>query len=341
MSARRPRLLAVSIGCPSGIGPEVSVVAAARALERGLRCVLVGDLAVLERAARACALDPASLVRVQDASSAREQEGIAVYCPAEPLAPSQVAFGAPSREGGAAQLAWVDTATDLAASRLADALVTGPVSKHAIARSGAPGAEAFTGHTEHVARRLGAPSPTMVFVAGSIAVGLVTTHLAIADVAAAITERAVADALVHLAETLARMGVAPARIAVAALNPHAGEEGMFGREEQAAIVPGIAAAKRAMESAGIDARVEGPIGAETAMRKAFAGGYDGALAMYHDQATIPLKLRAFGRAVNVTAGLPIVRTSVDHGTAYDIAGQGKADAGSMLEAVLLAARMVR
>lgn len=338
MSASR---LAISIGCPSGIGPEVSLVAALHALDRGVRCALVGDTAALLRVAQLRSVPTDRLCPVSDPRACfASSDRIDVLCPTPPLSFSEMTFGSPSPAGGAAQLAWIDAATDMVVDHLADAIVTGPVSKEAISRSGAPGTRDFAGHTEHIARRVGCPDPTMIFVSRELCVALVTTHLALARVPSAISVEAVASATFRAAELVSLLGHSPARVVVAALNPHAGEGGMFGSEERDVIAPGVAAARERARCAGIDAHVDGPIGAETAFRKAFDGHYDAAVAMYHDQGTIPMKLRCFGSAVNVTAGMPIVRTSVDHGTGYDIAGSGSADAGSMLEALELADRLV-
>jgi 4-hydroxythreonine-4-phosphate dehydrogenase len=166
---------------------------------------------------------------------------------------------------------------------------------------------------------------------------LVTTHLPLAKVPKAITPRAVSDATFYLGDLLLALGKKKPKIAVCSLNPHAGESELLGAEERRAIVPGIHAAERRL---GKRAQLLGPVGAETAFRKAAAGFYQGVVAMYHDQATIPMKLVAFGDAVNVTMGLSIVRTSVDHGTAYDIAWSGIADAGGMRSAMDLARRLV-
>jgi 4-hydroxythreonine-4-phosphate dehydrogenase len=181
----------------------------------------------------------------------------------------------------------------------------------------------------------------MTFVASAITVALVTTHLRRADVPRALTRDGVRHAIVQCASLLHRLGKRPPRVVVAALNPHAGEAGMFGDEERDVIEPAVRLARDELGRMGVQAIVTNPTGAETAFRVAFAGGFDGVVAMYHDQSTIPMKLMCFGEAVNVTAGLRIVRTSVDHGTAYDIAGTGRADPASMLVAIELADRLAR
>lgn len=333
-------IIAVSLGCPSGVGPEVAVAGAARA--EGARCLLVGDPAVIERAARLRRVSTKRLVPVADARQARALApgAIGVWSPSSRLdAPSP--FGRPDAAAGAAQLAWIDEASDLVRSGVAAALVTGPVSKHAIATSGAPGAAGFLGHTEHLARRLGAPEVIMAFASEKLVTALVTTHLPLARVPEAITPERVGSAVYWLARLLRSLGDRRPRVAVAALNPHAGEGGLLGDEETTRIAPGMALARARLDEAGVKAELLGPMGAETALRLAVAGEWGGVVCMYHDQATIPEKLLGFGEAVNVTLALPIVRTSVDHGTAYDRAGTGAADARGMRAAIALAVRLAR
>ena len=337
MSAR----LAVSVGCPCGIGPEVSAVAALDA-PRGIRLLLVGALSVIERAARAQGLDPKRFVGVDAPADAWSlpKAKVGVWNPIADRYDEAGRFGQPGPRDGAAQLAWVDAACDLVVSRGADAMVTGPVSKEVIAASGAPGAARFLGHTEHLQRRLRAREVVMAFFSPGFSTSLVTTHLPLAKVPRAITPVAVARSTYWLAWlcTVLKGGRGAVRVAVCSLNPHAGEGGLLGAEEKRAIAPGIARARSRLGPGRV--RIEGPVGAETAFRKASRGVYDGVVAMYHDQATIPMKLVAFGESVNVSLGLPIIRTSVDHGTGYDIAGRGVADAAGMREAIALAARLV-
>jgi 4-hydroxythreonine-4-phosphate dehydrogenase len=333
-------LVAISIGCPASIGPEISVAAASRA--GGVRPLLVGDPEVLRDAARMRGIAAGRLVEIDDPSrlrrlSARE---IAVWAPSARVSAPVVA-GRPDRAAGAAQLAWIDEATRLTKAGLAHAMTTAPVSKHAIATSGARGSRGFLGHTEHLAARLGAREVVMAFWSEELVVSLVTTHLALADVPRRVDRAGVARATYWLTRLLSDLGARAPRVAVAALNPHAGEGGLLGDDETRVIAPGIGLAKRRIARAGIRATIEGPLGAETAFRRAVARSFDGVVAMYHDQATIPMKVVSFGEAVNVSLGLPIVRTSVDHGTAYDLAGRGVANEGAMLAALSLAGRLAR
>ncbi|HEV3191365.1 MAG TPA: 4-hydroxythreonine-4-phosphate dehydrogenase PdxA [Polyangiaceae bacterium] len=330
----------ISMGCPCGIGPEVSVVAAQS--ERAARVLLVGDLGAVLRAVLGRGVDPARVVAVAEPAEAWgiPRGRIAVWQPTRALAPRDRKPGAPTRMSGAAQLAWIDAACDEAARGQADALVTGPVSKEAIVGSGAPGSKAFLGHTEHLQARLRAREVVMAFWSPRLVTSLATTHVPLARVPRAVTPTLVARATYWLGWLLMRVSGDSPRLAVAALNPHAGEGGLLGREEKTRIVPGIVRARARLRRSGIDATVDGPIPAESAFRLALARRWDGVVAMYHDQATIPMKLAGFGEAVNVSLGLPIVRTSVDHGTAYDRAGTWTADADGMQAAIALAARLV-
>ncbi|MEO8874719.1 MAG: 4-hydroxythreonine-4-phosphate dehydrogenase PdxA [Polyangiaceae bacterium] len=332
--------LALSIGCPSGVGPEVSVVAAAASKAK---IVLVGDEDVILRAAKLRGVARKRFVRVAQAADAWSlaDRAIGILQPRKSLSLQNAVFGKPSKAGGAAQLAWVDAACDLVSNGEADALVTGPVSKEAIAASGAPGSKHFIGHTEHLQKRLHASEVVMAFYDARFSTALVTTHLALAKVPRAITIEGVERATYFLGDLLARLSKKKIRIAVAGLNPHAGEHGLFGREEIELISPAILRARARFAKFKQRVEVVGPVPAESAFRLAVSGKYDGVVAMYHDQATIPMKVASFGDAVNVSLALPIIRTSVDHGTAYDIAGKSVADASGMRAAIDLAVKLVR
>jgi 4-hydroxythreonine-4-phosphate dehydrogenase len=297
--------------------------------------VLVGDWDMLHEAAELVSVARKRLVPFD--GECRDPRAIYVHSVGPKLSARDRRPGKPNAASGAAQLAYVNEAYRLTKAGPRRALVTGPVSKAAIAHSGVPGAQHFLGHTEWLRDLDGAALSVMCFAAGPLATSLVTTHLPIADVPGAIKPRGVNDASYWLAELLLALGKKRPEIAVCSLNPHAGESELLGAEERRAILPGIVAAQQRV---GRRARFLGPLGAETAFRKAAAGVYQGVVAMYHDQATIPMKLLAFGDAVNITMGLSIVRTSVDHGTAYDIAWTGVADAGGMRAALDLGRRLV-
>jgi 4-hydroxythreonine-4-phosphate dehydrogenase len=317
--------LALSVGCPSGVGPEIAVKAAAKCASPLL---LVGDEAQLRAIADTLGLSLA---------------GHTIVPPAPPLAAADRLPGAPTPGSGAFQLAGIDRALAEVVEGRAAALVTGPVSKAIIAQSGAPGAASFRGHTEYLQERLGADEVVMAFHTDALVTALVTTHLPLRQVADAVTPLAVARTTFWLGTLIHLLGNSSPHLTIASLNPHAGEDGLLGDEETRVLRPAVALARARLEGAhpGLDELVlEGPIGAETAFRRMKDGLTDGVVAMYHDQGTIPMKLLGFGEAVNVTLGLPIIRTSVDHGTGYDRAGQNLADERGLLAAITLAERLV-
>ena len=210
-----------------------------------------------------------------------------------------------------------------------DGIATAPVNKLAFARAGLP----WKGHTDLLAELTGAPSVAMMFWSEPLKVVLASVHVPLAEVPRVVT-REVIDAIIDLtARELPLFGIDAARLALAGLNPHAGEHGLMGSEEQRVLAPAVEAAR----ARGID--IQGPFPGDTIFVRAARGEFDVVIACYHDQGLIPVKLLAFGKAVNVTLGLPIIRTSVDHGTAFDIAGRGIADPSSMIEATRLAARL--
>ncbi len=231
--------------------------------------------------------------------------------------------------GKAAYDAIVTATADAQAGRI-DAIATAPINKAAFAAAGLP----WRGHTDLLAHLTHAPRVAMMFYAEQLRVILATVHIALAEVPRALTREVIEGTIELAARELPRFGIPTPRLAVAGLNPHAGEHGVIGQEDEAVLAPAIAAQREK----GV--YVEGPFPADTIFVRAMRGEFDAVVACYHDQGLIPIKLVAFGQAVNVTLGLPIVRTSVDHGTAFDIAGKGIADPSSLVEAIRLAARLV-
>jgi 4-hydroxythreonine-4-phosphate dehydrogenase len=319
--------LAVTTGEPAGVGPDLALGLAARAWPAGI--VLLGDRDLLAARARLLGLD----VTLHD-----WQPGQAPGRMPGSVSVLNVPASAPCRPGrldpanAAYVLALLRRAVAGCHSGEFAAVVTAPVQKSVINDAGIP----FTGHTEFLAAETGAPLPVMMLVAGSLRVALVTTHLPLAAVPAAVTGPLL-DATLDIVDRdlRRRFHVARPRILVLGLNPHAGESGHLGREEIDTIVPALVRAR----TKGIDA--VGPLPADTAFVPRHLEGADAVLAMYHDQGLPVLKHHGFGRAVNVTLGLPIVRTSVDHGTALDLAGTGRADGGSLAAAVELAIELSR
>lgn len=325
----RPVTLAVTIGDPRGIGPEV-VLEALRSSELpdGVRLLIVGSLRVLEAEAANLGLD----FQLPVASDGGAPHAAASTVDLDNFAPDDVSRRGPDARSGRASLDYVEEAVRLVRSGAADAVVTGPISKEAIGAAGCP----FPGHTELLADLTGAERPVMLLVNGQLRVAMVTTHMALRDVPEAVTAGAIAATAQELDRGLRRFfGIAAPRIAVCGLNPHCGDGGRFGDEEATVVGPGVDAAR----ASGVNA--VGPKPADTAFQQAVEGRYDAVIALYHDQGMIPVKLAGLGQVVNVTLGLPVIRTSVGHGTAYDIAGKGLADERSLVAAMSLARDMVR
>jgi 4-hydroxythreonine-4-phosphate dehydrogenase len=337
--------LAVTVGEPAGIGPEISI-RAAWALRGEARCVLVGDAAFLSLTASL--IDPS--IRLSAISTlALRHSGLPHFGPDTipvvdvPL-DAHVVPGRLDAANGRAVLATLDLAIEGTQAGWWDAIVTAPLQKSTINEAGV----AFSGHTEYLAEKTGTQKVVMM-LAGALAspagadrpylrVALATTHLPLKDVSSAITRDSLTRVLDILhADLVKKFGIASPRILVTGLNPHAGENGYLGREEIDVITPVLEDAR----ARGIDAR--GPYPADTLFQPKYLQDADAVLAMYHDQGLPVLKHATFGRGVNITLGLPLIRTSVDHGTALDLAAQGlgRADCGSMEEAIRVALSMVR
>jgi len=285
-------VIAVTVGDPAGIGPEIVALAVR---------------------------DP----RVQAACRPL------IYGPHEAADLAAYPVGQVHPESGRRAYAEVVRAVEDALAGRVQAIATAPINKAAFAAAGLP----WRGHTDLLAHLCGIDGATMMFWSQPLRVVLATVHIPLAQVPSALTSAHLLHTIRVTAVSMPRFGITAPRIAVAGLNPHAGEDGLLGREELDVMAPAIEAAR----AEGIE--VTGPFPGDTVFVRAARGDFDVVVACYHDQGLIPIKLLAFGHAVNVTLGLPIIRTSVDHGTAFDIARQGRADAGSMVEAILLAARL--
>jgi 4-hydroxythreonine-4-phosphate dehydrogenase len=313
--------IAISLGDPAGIGPEIVVRALAARPDADV--LVFGDAGLLAAAAGAVQLPPPDPARVRTVTT---------------LQPDAVTAGKPNDASARAQLAFLEAAVDATLAGETRALVTAPISKEWIARAGF----SFPGHTEYLASRAGVKEFAMMLAGPRLRVTVATTHVALRDVPRLLTVENIASAIWLTATALARQfGVATPRVAVAGLNPHAGEAGRFGDEEERLVRPAVAAARARIAAAGLTATVAGPEVPDAVFRQAAHGGFDAVVALYHDQGLIPLKLLHFDDGVNVTLGLPFPRTSPDHGTAYDIAGTGRARPDSFLAALDLAARFVQ
>jgi 4-hydroxythreonine-4-phosphate dehydrogenase len=319
----------ITIGDPAGIGPEIVLKAFAEAdLRAACSPVIVGDAAELGKQARQLGLSASFRLITED------QLGLGSI-DETPLLDSNsldgpVRWGELSAAGGRAAVAAIEACVRLCVAGKLDAMATAPINKESLKLAGSP----FSGHTDMLAALCDSPQSLMCFFAGEFKVFLLTIHVSLADAVKSITKDRVVDAIKLADRELRRFGIPQPRIAVAGLNPHAGEHGLFGDEEERQIRPAVEHCRKR----GID--VSGPFPADTLFLRAWRGEFDAVGACYHDQGLIAVKCLAFGEAVNVTLGLPIIRTSVDHGTAFDIAGRGVADHRSMVQAVKLAARLV-
>jgi 4-hydroxythreonine-4-phosphate dehydrogenase len=323
--------LVISMGDPCGVGPEIIVKALGHCgLSAGGLPVVIGDRAALERALVICR----SRLLLQEISEPEQAFGIGPdripLLALSQLNESDLRFGLPTAAAGDAAFNYICKAAGYCLDGRAAAMVTAPISKEAINLAG----HDFPGHTELLAELCGTDDYVMMLAGELLRVSLVTIHTALVNVPRLVTFASVLKTIRLTESGIRRLtGIARPRLAVTALNPHAGEGGLFGDEERVAIAPAIEAARRE----GIDA--QGPLPADTLFHFAAQGRYDGVVAMYHDQGLIPLKLLHFDDGVNLTLGLPIIRTSVDHGTAYDLAGSGRASEESLLAAIRMALAM--
>ena len=321
--------LLLTPGEPAGIGPELAV-RLSRSPPADAALIAVADPDLLRRAAARIGL-PLRLEPWQPGAPAQALEPCALHCwPHTLVVPEQPGRLDPANASYV--LGTLASAADACRRGEADAMVTGPVHKGVINDAGVP----FSGHTEFLAERCGAPLPVMLLAAGTLRVAIATTHLPLAAVAAAITRPRLEQTLRVLHAGLrTQFGLAEPRILVCGLNPHAGESGHLGREEIEVIAPVL----DLLHAEGM--RLEGPLPADTLFTPPVLARGDAVLAMYHDQGLPVLKHAGFGQAVNITLGLPILRTSVDHGVALDLAGQGLAEAGSLQAAVAMAVSLAR
>ena len=325
-------LLALTMGDPVGVGPEIMVLALADpAVYQACRPLVLGDHTALERACQE--LTPGLTVNtVDDSSQGLYQSGAIDLLPLSHLSPADLNHSHPSAAGGRAMVLYILKAIEMSLKKEAAGMVTGPISKVALNLAG----YRYPGHTELLAERTGAAEVAMMLAGGNFRVVLATIHGALSEV----PERLTLDGLFRLFKLTCRalehdFGIPQPRLGVAALNPHASEGGLFGDEEKEVIIPAV------LEARGQGLPVSGPFPADTLFWRHAQGEFDAICAMYHDQGLIPLKLLHFMDAVNVTLGLPIIRTSVDHGTAYDLAGTGQAHPGSLKAAIFMAAELAQ
>jgi 4-hydroxythreonine-4-phosphate dehydrogenase len=328
--------LAISTGDPAGVGPVVTAAALAQCLGTD-RALVYGDAAWMERALLRYGFESFKRIEARAADTLEAGQVGLVHVADWPL--TMVQARAPTIAGGGVQRLALEAACDAAFAGTARAIVTGPVSKEAVSLSGV----SFRGQTEHLARRAGVhvENVTMMFLGPRLKVALVATHWPIKQVPSTVTPEHIERTVRHLVEALTRWlpEVKPLQIQVSGLNPHAGEGGLLGTEEETTIGPTLDALREEAPYSTGEVELVGPTPAEAAFRYAADGRTHGVVAMFHDQATIPSKLLDWGEAVNVTWGLPFVRTSVDHGVAYDAAATGTASESGMIAAIRAAQRL--
>ncbi len=314
------QVIAVTLGDPAGIGPEIVMRSlASDPVRQSVRAVVVGDRWVVERA-----MDVTGVRLEFSASGPAQLIDLANV-------DHRLQWGKLQATAGGAAGQFIERAVEEALAGRVDAIATAPINKEALWRAG----YRHLGHTEMLGALTGSPDPLTMFVVRTLRIFFLTRHLSLRDALEQVTQERIAAVLPRMAAELRRLGFPEARIAVAALNPHAGEGGALGREDHEEIAPAVAQAR----AQGL--RVDGPIPADAVFAQALDGRYDAVLSLYHDQGHIAAKTADFHGAVSVTLGLPFLRTSVDHGTAFDIAGTGVARADSMIAAILMAGDLVR
>ncbi len=328
-AAKRP-VIGITMGDPAGIGPEIIVKAILEYdINRICRPVVIGDAEVIKKVLKTCRLR-AEIKVIEKIASAPAGSGKIEIVDLHNIDVKGLKYGVPGKACGSAAVSYIKMAAGLALAKKIDAITTAPINKEIINAAGFQ----YPGHTELLAELAGTKDFGLMMVGGGLRVILVTTHMALKDVFRNIKKDRVLRTIRLAHKAMGYFQTKAPRIAVAALNPHAGEGRLFGTEEWDEIMPAV------IEARGEGLDVSDPLPADTLFHKAKERYYDIVVAMYHDQGLIPLKLLAFGKAVNVTVGLPFIRTSVDHGTAYDIAGKDCADPGSLIEAIKMAVEMV-
>jgi 4-hydroxythreonine-4-phosphate dehydrogenase len=324
-------IIAITIGDPAGVGPEIVL----KALEDGevlaaCRPLVIGDRRVLEQAAKFCGIQ-AEIRVVTKPEDGEYRPGTVDLLDLSNVDVGSLKMGVVQGMCGRAALGYIEEAVKLASSRRADAIATGPINKEALRTAQVD----FIGHTEILAALTGAHDPLTMFQVRTLRVFFLSRHVSLRRACEMVTRERVLSYIQRCSDALQRLGVSGGTLAVAGLNPHSGEHGLFGDEEVGQIEPAI------KEAQHLGYRVVGPVSADSVFHQTLEGKYSAALSLYHDQGHVATKMVDFERTVSVTLGLPFLRTSVDHGTAFDIAGTGKASAVSMKEAILVAAHYAR
>lgn len=321
-------IIAIPLGDAAGIGPEIVVKALSdEKVYEGARPLVVGDRQVIENALGLCHLN-LDIQIVKDPRAGDYRPGTIALIDLHNIDLAQFEVGKPQAMCGQASLEYIETSVQLALAREVSALATTPINKESLKAANVP----YIGHTEILAGLTQAADPLTMFEVSGMRVFFLTRHVSLREACDLVTKERVLDYIIRCTEALRRLGITQGAMAVAGLNPHGGEHGLFGREEVDEVEPAVLAAR----AQGYD--VVGPIPADSVFHFALEGRYSSVLSLYHDQGHIACKTLDFERTIAITNGLPFLRTSVDHGTAFDIAGTGTASAVSMVEAIRLAAR---
>ncbi|MFH1347855.1 MAG: 4-hydroxythreonine-4-phosphate dehydrogenase PdxA [Candidatus Margulisiibacteriota bacterium] len=324
-------VIGITMGDPAGIGPEICAKALTSSeIQVIANCVVIGDRKAIRQGLKVAKIANIEINPIKKMSEAKFLRGTIDVLDLKNVSP-RLKIGQVSKAAGKAAVDYIEKAIRLALDGKIDAIVTAPINKEAMHKAGYK----FQGHTELLAARTKAKNYAMMFVSDTLWIMLVTTHVPLKDVSKHLDKKKILDTIKLAHETLFKLRDKKPRIGVAGLNPHAGEAGIFGDEEIKIIKPAVDEAKK------LGINVKGPISPDAIFYLANIGMFDIVVAMYHDQGLIPLKLLSFNKSVNVTIGLPIIRTSVDHGTGFDIAGKGWANPQSLLEAIKVATHFAK
>jgi len=325
-------IIGITMGDPAGIGPEICAKALTNPeIQVVANCLVIGDKKSMRQALKIAKIQNTEINPIKKVSEAKFRRGSIDVLDLKNVEVSRLKIGQVSKAAGKAAIAYVEKAIKLAMDGKIDGITTAPINKEAMHKAGYK----FQGHTEILAARTHAKNYAMMFVSNTLWIMLATTHIPLKDVIKHLDKKNLLRIIKLAHETLFKVREKKPKIGVAGLNPHAGEAGIFGDEEIKIIKPAIDEAKK------LGINVKGPISPDAIFYLANIGMFDIVIAMYHDQGLIPLKLLSFNQSVNVTVGLPIVRTSVDHGTGFDIAGKGWANPHSLIEAIKVAAHFAK
>lgn len=324
---KRP-LIAIPMGDPAGVGPEIAAMAVASGkIAEHARCIIVGDRKIIKKAMEVCGLNMQIHV-VESPEQGRYEENTLNLIDLDNVREEEFVYGKISGMCGRAAYKYIEKSIALANLNLVDAVATTPINKESLKEGGVD----YIGHTEIFGALTGTKDPLTMFEVRGMRVFFLSRHVSLRKACDLVKKDRIIDYVIRCQEALGKLGIEEGTMAIAGLNPHSGEHGLFGEEEVEEVMPAV----EELKNRGY--QVEGPIGADSVFHQALQGKYNSVLSLYHDQGHIATKTLDFERTIAITGGMPILRTSVDHGTAFDIAGTGKASPVSMIEAILLAAK---